>query len=254
VTVPSGGQYSIKNFDWAPVEKCPVCDSSRAEWAHWEWARDGKIRCHWYACSDCGLHYQNPMMTDAALGQFYREHYSEYVHRGSPSLEGVAVRLLQTQQMLLPFFPKIDRALEIGSGYGYLLWALRHDAGAEIVGIEPDNYARQISIDEFDIPAVAGMDGVTGQFDLIICTQTMEHLPHPTDTIRMAREKFAAPGCRAYFEVPNRNYREVHILSFDMPSFRKCVELAGWTITEELTRRSKDGFTHGNDLVLICHA
>jgi SAM-dependent methyltransferase len=251
---PSNHQHALKNYEWEALDCCPICGGASAGRVRTEHARDGKTIVHWDACSVCGLHYQNPMMTDAALHKFYSQHYSAYVRRGAPSIAGACLRLINTRDWLLPYFGEVRRCLEIGSGFGYLLWAIQRERGAEVLGVEPDDEARAVSAREFGAPAVSRLEQVDGKFDLIVSTQTLEHTRRPLQILSYAHDILAESNGRAYFEVPNRNYREVHILSFDLPSFHNLVTSAGWTVTFEARRTSNDPKTKMDDLILVCHA
>ena len=93
---------------------------------------------------------------------------------------------------------------DFGSGTGYLLRLIQREAkGAELVGYDTFEEVRQLS--ELICPEasyLADFDDDDQKFDVLFCTEVLEHLKYPADRV----QKFIArmnPGGQLVLKVPN---------------------------------------------------
>ncbi len=155
--------------------------------------------------------------------------------------------------------PPLNRArrmLDFGCGYGLLLRML---AGGEVqaVGYEP-SAARQASVSSAGFEIFNDLDQVAGAgpFDLLICTQVLEHMSDPRAALRFMR-KNAAPGALLGISVPNcqrshldawlqelRKERRLplvvnpweHLNYFSPASLRRLLVEEGFTVVNDFLR------------------
>lgn len=96
------------------------------------------------------------------------------------------------------------RILEIGCGTGSNLTMLQ--AFGEVEAIEPDDGARRVALDRFDVAIGDGMlpDGLAvpdATYDLIVMLDVLEHVEDDTAALEQVRRKLK-PGGRLLLTVP----------------------------------------------------
>lgn len=93
------------------------------------------------------------------------------------------------------------RLLDYGCGYGLLLHVLS-GSGVRAIGYEPSGSRRTpASLGGLEIFDNLDQVAAAGPFDLLICTEVLEHLPEPRAALRFMREH-AAPGALLCISVP----------------------------------------------------
>jgi SAM-dependent methyltransferase len=106
---------------------------------------------------------------------------------------------------MLPFKPRLARALEVGCGAGQLLKAL-NQVGWQAEGVEWDekaaDIARRTSGQQVMVGDFQNADLPSAAYDLIVLNHVLEHLP---DTVGCLRKiaNILAPGGRAVLIYPN---------------------------------------------------
>jgi len=144
---------------------------------------------------------------------------------------------------LPPFTQQQPRILEIGSGFGHVLWAFRETTPEwQRFACEPDvscgpflhrcgAHVFQTFIDEADSicePAAAG------PFDVIILSHVLEHPGDPVAFLKLAAKMLTRTGYMIV-EVPHSPLREVrwaedhtpHVAFFTKKTLRDCMRLSG---------------------------
>lgn len=101
------------------------------------------------------------------------------------------------------------RLLEVGAGLGYLTYSLRK-AGYDAIGMDISRaavenananygpYFQAADLAEWSLQKV-------GEFDMVLMTELIEHLPDPLRFLRMA-SSLLRPGGRLIVTTPNRSY------------------------------------------------
>jgi SAM-dependent methyltransferase len=151
-------------------------------------------------------------MTKEWYSEYYRVEYRRQMERfkrfrGQPKPSPTIPQLFESQlrhaqrltQYLNRYLQKPPAAvLEIGCSSGGVLAGLRNAYGCDVVGVEPGpdeaEYARSQGILVHDgvFEDVAG--DIEGGFDLILCTQTFNHLLDPLSVSRSARSLLKSDG------------------------------------------------------------
>jgi SAM-dependent methyltransferase len=155
-------------------------------------------------CRVCGLVYTNPRPTAQAITAFYEKEYRVmYAGTDDPAAAAarMAIRAKHIRATLGPVSGK--RILEVGSATGETLVALR-EHGADVYGIEPTVSYAEHSRRSGVTTHVGGYETYAPKqdFDMIILSHVLEHLPQPMDALRTFRS-WLATGGRMYVEVPN---------------------------------------------------
>jgi 2-polyprenyl-3-methyl-5-hydroxy-6-metoxy-1,4-benzoquinol methylase len=126
------------------------------------------------------------------------------------------------------------RILEVGSGFGYLTYALRR-AGYDCTGIDISQEAVSMAVRDFgDFYRVADLMALTvapGEaFDIVVATELIEHIPNPTAILEKAASLLNEGGA-LLVTTPNRDLYPrklvwhtdpppVHLWWFSKTSFR----------------------------------
>lgn len=170
-------------FD-ATLNRCPFCGSTDV-------VRPFANRHAWYhRCRACRAAMASPQPDDEELAAIYGPCYYETFgfRDGATSIYRAARRawfsqLLEQVEREVP----CGRLLDVGSGLGDLL-AAGLERGWDVTGVETNAYAVAAASEVAPGATVLGrIDDVShalGEFDLITCTDVLEHLRSPWDALR----------------------------------------------------------------------
>lgn len=168
----------------ATLNRCPFCGSV-------DIARPFQRRYEWYhRCRGCRAGMAFPQPDDDELASIYGpDYYETFGFRDGSTSVYRASRRAWFSQLLERVEAEVPRGrlLDVGSGLGDLL-AAGLDRGWDVAGVEMNPFA--VSAAEEVAPGatiLAGVDDVSdalGEFDLITCTDVLEHLRSPWDALR----------------------------------------------------------------------
>lgn len=110
------------------------------------------------------------------------------------------------------------RVLDVGCGPGDDASWLRQHGAVEITGIEPDPRAAALASERYDHVIVSTIEealpSLTERFDLVICSDVLEHLVDPWMVLRALRGALVDDG-RLAVGIPNiRYYRSLFRIAF----------------------------------------
>lgn len=153
-----------------------------------------EFMCHQLVqCPTCDLVYANEPPDQAELAHAY--HVSDF--DSAQEADDAAAAYDKAVGPVLPKLPRRDAALEIGTGTGIFLEALKNRGFKTLVGVEPSSAAiaaapahRQAWIRE---SIFRESDFEPESFDLICCFMTMEHVRDPHE-IASAASRMLRPG------------------------------------------------------------
>ena len=142
----------------------------------------------------------------------------------------------------------VRRVLEIGSGYGYLTYALGV-AGYDVLGLDLSREAvararsrfgnRFVACDSIDYASVAG----AGRWDVVVFCELIEHVPD-LDGFFAAALRLLAPGGRLILTTPNKTFYPRHLAWMTDPPPVHLWWLSERSVAELATR-------HGCRLALV---
>lgn len=122
--------------------------------------------------------------------------------------------------------------LDFGSATGDLIDVVHQAYEAQGRGVEMDAQLAEYA----NAKGRNTADQIVGTgYDLVTIIHTLEHLPYPTLTLCNLRKAMSTGG-HIYIEVPKGTYVDSHVISFSANSLKRCAELAGFAVLEEIER------------------
>lgn len=190
-------------------------------------------------CSQCGLVFQSPRMTEAEAQIFYASQYRQlYQGSAEPSPKDLAVQASRADSLLKIVrknVSNVNRHLDIGCSAGKLIFAFRESYGCQAIGVEPgDAYRNYATRSGFKIfPALQELiDEGEPRFDLVSLAHVLEHLPDPIRYLVDLRQQVLADRGWLLVEVPNLfmhdSFEVAHLFSFSAHSLRQVLQQAGF--------------------------
>ena len=183
-------------------------------------------------CKSCGFTRTAPV--PASLDRYYPERYRRYGRLSSLVLRTLFRRRVSAW---LSRLPARGRALELGSGTGWMLEALRA-AGWDAAGTERTAEAARIAATSGAEVRVGGLEAFPPEpvFDLVVMFHVLEHLADPAGALRDAAARLR-PGGVLLLGLPNVASWQSHMsgrnwMHLDVP--RHLVHFSPATITRAL--------------------
>ncbi len=237
----AGSETVRAEFDPLVIEvgACPLCRSTEAE--PFEKIEEGLAGIFYRLCTNCGLVYQSPRMSDRALQQYYQAEYvAQHQHAAGVTEKELRVqagRARHLVRVLRSQTESLARHLDIGCSAGLLLETVRSVYGCVSVGIEPAEVyrsycaARGLTV----FPDQQGLaDADARRFDLVSIAHVLEHLPDPVGYLTELRERWLTPQSLLLVEVPNlfghSSLETPHLICFHSATLQRALTAAGYRI------------------------
>ena len=208
-------------------------------------------------CSYCDAQFCHPMTADEKLYERVYEHaatlpgYSRYKwYTDQVGKQKDPLGWLAEQEEAYAFIAgkvggaKGGRVLEVGSGFGYLTFALRR-AGYDVRGLELSeravSAARARFGDFYELCDITQVDGSKFLADVIVMTEVVEHTADPLKLLRCLNGMLR-PGGVALVTTPNKSAvakgaywmtdnPPVHFWWFSETTLRRLAQMSGFTIS-----------------------
>lgn len=219
-----------------PNMLCPLCHSSANLRYPAQPGYQAPATFAIYSCSFCGVAYVNPMEVNTTL-------IYDSIYRNAPRLPGY-YRYVEYAKAVMSAADPLDwlasvedtywgvakalgrtgngrRVLEVGSGLGYLTYALSK-AGFQARGLELSTVAVEKARSQFgDLYEVGELADVVrlrpASYDIVLFTELIEHLPKPNEFIADAL-RLLLPGGKLVLTTPNRStYSDTVLWETDLP-------------------------------------
>jgi 2-polyprenyl-3-methyl-5-hydroxy-6-metoxy-1,4-benzoquinol methylase len=129
--------------------------------------------------------------------------------------------------------------LDIGAGFGNIIYLLREKKNINYDGLEPDPFSREIAskmgIKLIDVNAKEFLESNQNTYDFIILSQTLEHLLEPVKTLQELKKHLTPKGL-VYIGVPNSLNPQIpmslffqlaHTFNFTNRSLATTAKMAG---------------------------
>lgn len=192
------------------LTKCPICESNTF---------NSFVKCVDYTvsretfpivnCSSCEFKFTNPIPDLNELGSYYKS--DEYISH-SNTKKGFINSCYQTirkytlikKLRLISKFYRTGNLLDIGCGTGEFLETCKR-AKWNVLGIEPDESARRMAIDNFslDVRPEQDLKNLKDEsFDIITMWHVLEHVPDLKGRIKELRRLLKPKGL-IIIAVPN---------------------------------------------------
>lgn len=191
-----------------------------------------------YECAECETSFVEPLRGDASLYERVYEladrlpgyerygRYREQLLRSPDPLgelcscEDVYWGVREALDEVVRERQTPLRLLELGSGFGYLTYALRR-AGHSCTGVDVSETAvtaaRSYFGDHYQVADLTQLTTSNSRFDVVIATEVIEHLPDPKHFLAQA-SALLEPGGALIVTTPNRRiYPVQHAWDTDPP-------------------------------------
>lgn len=161
-------------------------------------------------CPKCSLVFISPRWSEKTYSKFYQHDYRILMGKGDESLESAtAMECIHGSKILdfcSTFVNKGDKVLDVGSSAGGVLHVFKRFRDCKVIGLEPDLERAKFSKDFYDIEIKNGLfeqaNLPKSSFDLVIMTQTLNHLLDPYGSLEKIREILKPEG-KVFLEVQN---------------------------------------------------
>lgn len=224
-------------------ERCRLCESDRLD-VVCDHIR-GDIPCSVLRCGDCGLVFLPRAFFDPErLRQQYEQNYDWQPNLSGLEATAASPYLRRVERIASLLDPERTELLEIGSGFGYFLEAVRPRVKS-VVGQELNRKQAQHCRDTLGIEILAeAVDEIPAgrKFDMVCLFQVLEHATDPVALARAAL-RLVRPGGLLYLDVPSVNdallavhdvpgydrfwFRPLHLMNFDHRTLAEVLTRAG---------------------------
>lgn len=203
-------------------------------------------------CASCGCGETLPRPDDAELAAFYAREYKYDAHVLIASEKRWRARRILDVALRDASAP-VERVLDVGCMYGYLLEEARARGVRDAVGVElssgPAKDARGRGLDVFQGTIEAFAEQRPEPFDLVVAQHVLEHVSDLSSFLQTAK-KLVAPGGRLCICVPNYDararkiFREawgwyqvpVHLHHFGAGSIDRLLDQCGFEVDRHVRR------------------
>lgn len=206
-------------------------------------------------CHECGVGVAVPVLSREAQEELYSQggywkyrRERNFLPRAFPGHYALASSRVDFVEPFLRkrFGEKPISVLDIGAGYGFFAAALSEKSGIPIekyCAIEKDavlSGSLKKTLHKFlartRITVGNTLDKITGEFDLVVLSNVIEHLSEPKRMLASLKKLLAA-GAYIFIDTPNKDYsfkRSVfpHILFFDTHSLKRFLHECHFEIAE----------------------
>ncbi|PIR87906.1 MAG: hypothetical protein COU10_02005 [Candidatus Harrisonbacteria bacterium CG10_big_fil_rev_8_21_14_0_10_45_28] len=179
-----------------------------------------------FECRNCGMAFVSPMPSRENILEIYKNHEIDFVTLKNKFNDQKKTGGNKSIIRRISKFKKISgsRILDIGCGPGFLLYDLKK-AGAQGTGLEISKVLVSFGRKELGLDIGEGTlensNLSLANFDIIVCSNLVEHLPDPTGFFsRLAR--VLAPSGIVYISTPN--YDATREYGNNWPGFYKDFE------------------------------
>ena len=185
---------SAFSFD-EQVTACDLCGGTRLTTV----APDAKV----VECLACRYRFVAPRPSQSEIASSYSEpdFYDNWLEDEAGRKRMWSKRL----DLLRRAGPKV-RVLDIGAGIGSFLFLARQRFGWAVTGTEVSTAAVRIARERYALDLLLGSADdlalTPGSFDLITLWHVLEHVPSPSQTLKLCHE-LLAPNCLLAIAVPN---------------------------------------------------
>ena len=216
---------------------CPSCDAGPGR------PFGNKEGFSLYTCETCDLTYVDPMPSTAELAEFYREYYKTRQYRQKLDSK---VRRARRRIRRIKRGVGGSRFIDVGCNVGFAVEAARQ-CGFQARGIDIDavaiGEARTLFPDcQFEHSSVEALASSGRQYDVVYCSEVIEHLPNFAVFLQAIRKLVTEDGL-VFITTPDLGHRSVrrdpyagdfirppeHLLYFTRKSIERVMRRQGFT-------------------------
>ena len=197
----------LEPSEWVEVLECPIC--------FWPTEIGRQLDRHGFGfqrCASCLVLYINPRPTEAVLRRFYDGPYWESVNADRSRryrLEKQFRRaVLFSEELQKGGVAKGGSVLEIGSGFGGVVWALGElmEMKTYAIELDPDacRFQESLGVEIFNPKSTRGNPNSAG-FDVLVLSHVLEHQLNPRELLEQAFSLVSSTGT-VLIEVPHGHF------------------------------------------------
>jgi 2-polyprenyl-3-methyl-5-hydroxy-6-metoxy-1,4-benzoquinol methylase len=213
---------------------CPLCGGAETK-VHRAFRDIPVVRC-----LGCGFLYSSRVMPPGQLTGYYEGEFGSERHR-----KGQIVNAATNLNVLAGDvdFAKVGSWLDIGTGYGYLLAALRDRYKTKVYGVELSKIEAKVAQETLGLNVATSLteSGFPKySFDVVSSFEVIEHTENPIDFLRELSQ-YVRPGGRLIVMTDNFESPAVtklaggfpkwiphtHISHFSARTLRRCIQASG---------------------------
>jgi 2-polyprenyl-3-methyl-5-hydroxy-6-metoxy-1,4-benzoquinol methylase len=221
----------------------PLCGSGRRS-VHHDFAEIPVVRC-----LDCAFLFSGRTMAPDVLERYYGETFGSERHLQGQRVNA-RVNLMVLRRLL--DLRTISSLLDVGTGYGLLLPALRDRYGIDVHGVELSERESARARDRLGLDvrtrplAKAGFE--PDSFDAVISLEVIEHVLQPVAFVRelatyvrpggivvVGTDNFESADARALGERLPKWIPHTHVSHFGPVTLRRCLTEAGLNVEGEVS-------------------
>ena len=197
----------FKPREFKVVSECPVCLGPAPQKGLVE--RGGFQFAY---CGSCTAFFMSPMPTEAEFARYYGGLYWDSVN----SDRSKAYRFEKQFRRAVLYAVELEKAgaakggkvLEIGSGFGGVVWALGELLGMKPYAVELDplacEFQERLGVEIFNCETERGEDETPG-FDVVVLSHVLEHQLSPKELLEQAFSLISSTGV-VLIEVPHGDF------------------------------------------------
>lgn len=228
---------------------CPICGQNNTEIIFRKGNLDKDLVN--VICKNCSLVYINPRPAKEEYDKFHEDDFlSEKsitdIAQVKPKLNDRDLKIKTTIfNFLNEYLGEGQNVLDIGCGFGTLLYIMKKEKKANVFGVELGNLdikaAKEFyGLDVFrgSLETFAAKEENWGKFNIVIMHHTLEHLPEPVASLEQIK-KLLKPEGILYIGVPNLMnikkrpeifFQRAHPFSYSPHSLKLMLAKAGFEI------------------------
>lgn len=205
--------------------KCPICGNKKALIIRKNmWNFSIFFNKYLITCEECKTSSMYPMPKSEELEDINKLYWTKYQKIDKKSEDVAKIRSLSMINYINKFSnqPKFDQILDVGSGLGYIIDALKkqHIESYNYYAVEQDILAKNVLYSKGTRVVYPNINNVDlNNFSLIILSHIIEHLPNPKKFLAFTKTLLKEEGF-LFIEVPNqedqyKGYLGLHTFVFN---------------------------------------
>ena len=165
-------------------------------------------------CTNCGLYFNSPRLSDVSIAQLYNKNYYFFHRRDEIEFKRM-VAMYQHTIGIIPDHILPKTVLEIGSAKGYFLSVLKM-LEWEVMGIEISKQASEFAKHKLNIPVFTGQleefaKNKNTQYPLVLAIDLLEHVTNPNKFVA-SLSSVTQSGGQVIISTPNGNSANIQVL------------------------------------------
>jgi len=242
------------------VTKCNLCGSSSFKKLF-----DATDRLHgkegkfvYVKCNECGLVFQNPVLDNKELTNFYPEDYSPHQAKKTKSEKEKQKFKTKILEDVLKKLSSKSNLLDVGCGNGKFLYEIKKQTGCQISGVDFSKTAVKAVKASYNLDVFCGTviesSFENNYFDIITAWSFIEHVNNPSEVLQKLYNMLK-PGGNCILSCPNFNSFNAkvfknkwyhldcprHLYIYTPKTITNLMEKIGFTVTKTIHEKTSKG-------------